>query len=157
MDAYVSKPVQAQRLLDVIESLVSRVHKEEKQMTSEPASSSSYDLDTALARVDGDIQLLQEVAELFCEDAPSMLEGIRDSIMRDDAGSLERGAHALKGDVSNFGAKQAWECALQLEMLGRDGEMGQASSAFDQLDQEINGLMDALAAHGPSQSLPPPV
>ena len=145
MDAYISKPVQAQRLIDVIGGLVSPNREEEKGMTDELSSGLAFDLDAVLAHFGGDAEFLQEVADLFCEEAPVLLEQIRNSIASSDAGSLERSAHALKGAVGNFGVGRAWECALKLEVMGRDGEMSYAQSVFEQLRAEIIGITEDLA------------
>ena len=156
MDAYIPKPVQAQRLFDVIDDVVSPNREEEKGMTDEPSSRPGFDMDTALAHLGGDAELLREVAELFCEDAPLLLQEIRNSIASSDTGSLERSAHALKGAVGNFGVGRAWECALKLEVMGRDGEVSHANSAFEQLSTEINEVTEALAAaHGPALATSP--
>ena len=144
MDAYISKPVQAQRLLDMVDSLVSPSHQEEKEAEDGHSLSPSLDLDAALAQVGGDAQLLQEVGKLFCQDAPLLLEEVRNAIAMADASSLQASAHTLKGAVGNFGAKRAWECALKLELMGRDGETSQAQSAFDQLSEEIYRVIEAL-------------
>ena len=144
MDAYISKPVQPQRLLDMVDSLVSPSHQEEKEAEDGHSLSPSLDLDAALAQVGGDAQLLQEVGKLFCQDAPLLLEEVRNAIAMADASSLQASAHTLKGAVGNFGAKRAWECALKLELMGRDGETSQAQSAFDQLSEEIYRVIEAL-------------
>ena len=144
MDAYISKPVQAQRLLDMVDSLVSPSHEEEKEAEDGHSLSPSLDLDAALAQVGGDAQLLQEVGKLFCQDAPLLLEEVRNAIAMADASSLRASAHTLKGAVGNFGAKRAWECALKLELMGRDGETSQAQSAFDQLSEKIYRVIEAL-------------
>ena len=149
MDAYVSKPVQPQRLLTVIDELVFADHPESGAGDADPAngapSTPGFNLDVALARVEGDVEILREVAELFCEDAPSLLQQVRDAVAGADARSLEYSAHTLKGAVGNFGAQRAWECALRLEMMGRGGEMSDAESAVNELEREVRGLMEALA------------
>ena len=149
MDAYVSKPVQPQRLMNIIDELVFADHPESDADDADPAngrpSTPGFDLDVALARVDGDVEILREVAELFCEDAPSLLQQVRDAVAGADARSLEHSAHTLKGAVGNFGAQRAWGCALRLEIMGRGGEMSDAESAVNELEREVRGLMEALA------------
>ena len=117
MDTYVSKPVQPQRLMNVIDELVFADHPESDADDADPAngrpSTPGFDLDVAVAGA--------------------------------DARSLEHSAHTLKGAVGNFGAQRAWECALRLEMTGRGGEMSDAESAVNELEREVRGLMEALA------------
>ena len=146
MDAYVSKPVQPQRLLDVIDGLAYPSHDDSRELMDETPLKVGFDLSAALDLLDGDHQLLREVAELFCQDAPLLLEDIRNSITVADARSLERSAHALKGALGNFGATRAVGLALELESMGHDGETGHCQSAFDQLSKEVDEITAALAA-----------
>jgi HPt (histidine-containing phosphotransfer) domain-containing protein len=94
--------------------------------------------------VDGDRELLREVANLFFEDTPRLLTEVRNAIQRGDGKALERSAHTLKGSVSNFGARTASEAAFSLEQMGRNGDFARASEAFAQLERQLNLLVPAL-------------
>ena len=102
----------------------------------------------ALERVGGDCELLQEMAQLFLEEYPSQLDAVRAAVRARDAKALERSAHSLKGSVGNFGAAAAQDAALQLEMLGRRGELQQVEQAFRSLESALTLLqpeMESLA------------
>lgn len=71
-----------------------------------------------LSRFGGDAGLLRELAELFIQSCPKMLEDIRDAVQKRDAKALERAAHSLKGCVGNFFSKGARETAQRLELVG---------------------------------------
>ena len=75
-------------------------------------------LDTALAVVDGDWELLRRMAQLFLNQCPKLLGEIHDSVVRGDAPALEHAAHKLKASVGSFGAQRAYQAALRLEELG---------------------------------------
>ncbi|MFM2124685.1 MAG: hypothetical protein RL328_1136, partial [Acidobacteriota bacterium] len=49
-------------------------------------------------------------------------------------------AHALKGAVANFGARQAVDTALQLEQLGRAGKLEPAEDLLRALDLVLMAL-----------------
>ena len=66
-----------------------------------------FDLESALAITDGDMQLVKELAELFLGDYPRLMANLRSSIQERDAKRLQMSAHALKGAVANFGAQTA--------------------------------------------------
>jgi PAS domain S-box-containing protein len=152
MDDYVPKPVQAARLYEVIERVASVesgspaesgvfAGKEDADATkTEPA----FDYNAALARVGGDVQLLRDIAEIFCNDGPTMLADIERQIARRNAAGLERAAHALKGSVANFGARGAFESARALEMMGREGNLAGAPETFDALERQIERLIFGL-------------
>jgi HPt (histidine-containing phosphotransfer) domain-containing protein len=99
-----------------------------------------------MERVDGDVEFLQELAGIFAEDAPKLLNEIRTAISAGDTRSLERAAHTLKGSVANFGAEPAREAAFLLEMLGRSGDLAPAPEACSVLEREISRFTEALTA-----------
>ncbi len=109
-------------------------------------SNGILNLAAALDRVGGDNELLEEVAKLFLDSAPSMLGEVREAVARRDARAVERAAHTLKGSVSNFGAEPAFQAALRLERMGRSGDLFGAEEALAALETEIVRLQPALTA-----------
>ncbi len=147
MDAYVSKPLQAQQLFEVIESLVPRGAEAETNTPGQPVPAQPvFDQKAALARVEGDRDLLREIAGLFFAEAPELLSAIQESITRCDAQALERAAHTLKGAVANFGAPGAFDAAWRLEVMGRGGDLTNVQETYAELETEVTHLRGALAA-----------
>ncbi len=104
------------------------------------------DKDAVLDRVEGDVELLKQLAELFREDSARHLRDLRAALERGDVRSIERSAHTLKGSVGNFCAASASEAALKLEMLARQGEVAGAGEAIQNLEREVKTLNADLAA-----------
>ena len=104
-----------------------------------------------LARVGGDTGLLGELARLFLDDSPRLMQEINDAISHGDGLRLERAAHALKGSVSIFAASAAVEAASRLETIGSTGDLGGAHDACGQLEKEIAVLTSALAESSASR------
>ncbi len=98
----------------------------------------SWDRDVALQSVDGDRELLVEMAGLFLQDSGRLLDEIGQAIQAGDAAGLHFSAHTLKGSVSNFAAGEARETAWRLEMLGRSGDLAQAPALYAVLVTEIH-------------------
>ena len=146
MDAYLSKPLQSQQLLQVIEQLVpAAVRPPEAGPSAEPAEA-VFDRHAALARVHGDSEMLQDIVGLFFAETPALLCALREAITRGDGQALTRVAHSLQGTVSSFGAPAARAAALRLEALGRGGDVTHAEPACAALEREIARLAHALAA-----------
>ena len=145
MDDYVSKPIQAEKLFDVIEgaSSFSADLKTHRPKGAE-AGGKGFDLEAALKRVEGDEALLQEIADLFLESCPGLLAEIREAVTGGENHELARAAHTLKGMVGNFGAEGAVEVALRLETMGREGDMAGAEGAYTELEVEVEHLKKAL-------------
>ena len=107
------------------------------------------DYAVALERLGGDVELLQEVANLFLEEYPSLMSEIQAAVKSGNANGLERAAHSLKGSVANFGADSAFQAALVLENIGRSGDLTGAFEAHAQLAavmHELHPCFELLAA-----------
>jgi HPt (histidine-containing phosphotransfer) domain-containing protein len=106
---------------------------------------SVFDKNAALDRLGGDLDLLIELAGMFLEDCPRMLDGIESALDSGDSDSVQRLAHSLKGAVGNFSAKAAFDVAQGLEDIGREGDLSRAQATFSDLKQELERLMPALS------------
>jgi PAS domain S-box-containing protein len=157
MDDYVSKPINPRVLFEVLDRVTTRgatpvpPPAARVPQTADRAETPALDVAAALERIDGDQELLAEVAGLFRRDCPVMLENIRDAIDRQDAVALEREAHKLKGSLGAFSAKPAFEAALRLEVLGERRNLQEAVGAYQLLEAEIDRLAPILEtlAKGP--------
>jgi two-component system, sensor histidine kinase and response regulator len=145
MDAYLSKPLQAPQLFQLIDRLVpGTVSMPETACASTP-DGTVFDRQATLARVKGDREMLQEIVRLFFTEAPALLARIQTAMAHGDGRALERAAHSLKGTVMSFGAQTAGEAALRLEVMGRGGDLTQAAIACTELEREVAHLGHALA------------
>lgn len=158
MDGYVSKPVRATDLYDVMESLTSP---RETDAAARDASDSDvdrpfFDRARALHYVSGSEQLLMEIAAVFLEHTPKVLAEIRVAITSRDSKTLERAAHTLKGSASIFGADAATAVAQELENLGRAGRVDDAKAICATLESEVARLSYALAEITAENSQPGP-
>jgi HPt (histidine-containing phosphotransfer) domain-containing protein len=146
MDAYVSKPIQASKLFDVIESVFAPPAEQQKETASEESPEPVFDRNAVMDRVEGDIKLLHEILGLFFDEIPGLMSEIQEPVARGDAQALERAAHTLKGCVGTFGAKRAYDLALALETMGRGGNLAGAQDTYAKLEAEIARLIGALTA-----------
>jgi HPt (histidine-containing phosphotransfer) domain-containing protein len=102
------------------------------------------DRKVALSRVDGDVELLKEIAVLFLENYEMWLSELREAAARGDARVVENTAHGLKGSVANFGAQAAVEAALRLETLGRGRDLTDVSQSLAALESALAALRPEL-------------
>jgi HPt (histidine-containing phosphotransfer) domain-containing protein len=98
-----------------------------------------------LERVGGSHELLVEVIDLFLEDGPQLLSTIQEALVRGDADSVRRGAHALKGSAGNFGASALVAVAHQIELDAAAGSLGSLADRFPALETELSELSAELA------------
>ena len=104
------------------------------------AQSTLLDLETALARVGGDHDLLKEIAELFLGDYPGHLAALARGIASEDAPTVEKAAHTIKGSVATFGADSVVAAALSLERAGRGRDLAHAPELYQDLQALLAGL-----------------
>jgi HPt (histidine-containing phosphotransfer) domain-containing protein len=101
----------------------------------------AMDMELALAHVDGDRQFLAELAEMFVQDYPHLLNDARKSIQQGDSAGLERAAHTLQGRLAFFGIKGVRRTALALEGMGQSGDLENAREALNVLESEMECIM----------------
>jgi len=92
------------------------------------------------------------VAELFLEEYPHLLSEIEQSIEQSNNEALTRAAHTLKGSAANMAAKSVAEVSLELEKIGRDGDMTHAKERYVALKEEIERLRPVLVGLGKVRS-----
>ena len=145
MDGYVSKPINSKELFETIESFVKGPSVGQTPVPTSGDDRHRLDKAALLDRVGGDMELLGELATLFSDDCPRLLDEIREAVRLADPETLARTAHTLKGSVGNFAAEDAFQAALRLEKIGRGGEMPLAQEALEGLEKEIQGVLDELS------------
>ena len=116
MDAYISKPIVASDLIEVVEpltdpgrraagnpppTLVEARRAEERPVADSPPA---FDLHEALEKCVGQHELLQDVADTFFADVDDILHDLSQAACNRDASSLANTAHRLKSTVVYLGA-----------------------------------------------------
>jgi CheY-like chemotaxis protein/HPt (histidine-containing phosphotransfer) domain-containing protein len=150
MDGYVSKPLQARLLYAAIEQPREDDRPEESahfRKGEAPAEPPAFDEGALLDHFGDDPELLNEVAGVFIETAPTWQSEIHAAVAAHDAVRLQRAAHTVKGAVSHFGAQHAYEAANQLEQIAKTGQLQNATAACATLERELRRLQIALQKH----------
>jgi CheY-like chemotaxis protein len=146
MDAYLSKPIRAQQLLDVIAILAGVKGETERDPSiASPPKAEVLDKRSILSAFEGDNALIREVLGLFLEECPQQMSAIREAVESSDAVKISRTSHSLKGSLSNFAAAGAFQAAQNLERLGREGMVNKAGEAFQVLKEQMSLLQSAMA------------
>lgn len=140
MDDYISKPIQVQELQAALERWGQP--RPIEPVAAPPVDSTVIDwavLDDLRALQDeGEPDFAQEMINLFLESAPLLIEALRGAIDAGDAAQLQRNAHTLKGSSASLGARRVSAVCLELEKLGRAGELAGASKWLAELEHEFN-------------------
>ena len=144
MDGYVAKPVRPRELYEVVEGVAAMVEREEAAPPSPNTSGLPYHWETALERVGGKEDMLRDLAEMFFEECPRLIQQIREHIASENGAELRRVAHTLKGSAHVFGAEGAAAAAFRLEEMGQAGVLAGAVEALALLEVQVGRLVPAL-------------
>ena len=106
----------------------------------EPLSGPPLQLSVALRRVDGDLDLLQELVKTFQEDLPERIQRLRAAIDRGDSQETARSAHSLRGSLGILAAQQAQSLATELETLAAEGRLDEAARLYPTFESELGRL-----------------
>ena len=163
MDGYIAKPIRPAELLAGIERFTHRPGPAPERVTAH-LEEECIDWQAAWANLEGDRSLLGELAFLFLEGLPQQMEAIYHAVDKMQGRDLEHLAHRLKGSVGNFAAKPAFQAALRLEMIARQGNLQEVPQALSALEYEVHRLRDVLEKwvnnppvnEGPGLPLAPP-
>jgi two-component system sensor histidine kinase/response regulator len=110
--------------------------------TPDDASDSVMDVAQALERVEGDRELLEELAHLFTDEWPKSAAEFEAALKPGDATVLERLAHGLKGAAANVGAVRLSAAASEMEKLARAGNLKSLPAQWEIVKEEAAALFE---------------
>jgi signal transduction histidine kinase/CheY-like chemotaxis protein len=148
MDDYLSKPISAKALFEVINRVAGRPSQANGQPARNGALTKSSDIvmdvAEALNGIGGNAELLIQVAHEFKRDSRQLLSEMRQAIDQGNCKTVEEAAHKLKSSCGIFCAHAASEAAKDLEMISRDGDLKGAQEALTLLEAEMTRLLPAI-------------
>ncbi len=176
MDDYVSKPLQHRDLAQALERAIAAdafgrgggVNELAAGVTAAaPASVALFTQAAAanttgvfdasrldeLAEYDEDGSLVNDLAIVFCRQAPEMAAEIARARLAGDAGAIIGAAHQLKGAASNIGVTQLFKAADLIEDVGRRGGLAllqtdaEAQAALRNLPEILDAGMAAVRSY----------
>lgn len=146
-DDYLTKPIRTSALVDALDRLAHPpAASSPDQCPLDLPMPSVWDMEAALARMEGDRELLEEIIGLFAKECPRTLEEIKAALSAKDAPLLERLAHTLKGSSANVSATGLCHAALGLEMHARSGDFSKSRDQVEVLEEEWQRLTTELEA-----------
>jgi HPt (histidine-containing phosphotransfer) domain-containing protein len=148
MDGFVTKPFRPADILAAVERFAA-----EAEITETTPDLAERQLDTTRLRdqVVDERELFEEIAGMFFGQKDEILTDLADAIEREDARTIERRAHRLKGTLGNLAAEAAAEAAERLEKIGRQGCLDAVGPAFAELrimTEDVTAELKQLLATG---------
>ena len=107
---------------------------------------SVLDLTAAIDNLDGDVELVQEIVEMFVEITSEQLQTIEECIGARNVEQVAIMAHGMKGSASNFCARDFMKAARDLEMLACSGRLEGAEEMLVELRDVFDQLKEVVQA-----------
>jgi HPt (histidine-containing phosphotransfer) domain-containing protein len=104
-----------------------------------------FDSVVFLRSIDGNLNLFQELAELFVSDCARRLAVADNALERQDSKALEIIAHSIRGSAAYLHAPAVYRAALTLETLARARDLTQTHEACADLVHEVARLIRVLS------------
>jgi two-component system sensor histidine kinase/response regulator len=138
MDEYVSKPIRSRQLFETLASLLGTA-----TISAGDAKSRKCEIDwtQTLDSVEGDHDLMKTLVEAVMEEAPRLLQAVRDAVESDNVEAIRSAAHALRGSIRNFGQTQASDRALELEQMRGNGNLEDGRRVLTSLETAMAGFL----------------
>ncbi|HEY6351843.1 MAG TPA: Hpt domain-containing protein [Candidatus Angelobacter sp.] len=106
--------------------------------------SSSFDPLALFRRLDGDIELLRDLLQIFSEESPMLLKKIGAAIQHGSFEDVRKLSHKLKGSALQFSGSRMASLAASLEQMGIRQSLEGAAGIFSDLEQEVANLQRSL-------------
>lgn len=152
MTDYLSKPVDVDRLADLLAKLlpVSNSARASPMPGSalDTRSRMVFDAENLLHRLGGDRQLAGIVLKGFIEDMPFQLNNLRRVLDGADARGTRFHAHTLKGAAATVAAESLREVALAIERAGDAGEWDRCGELLPRANEEFERFKNVLEHAG---------
>lgn len=87
----------------------------------------------------------KELRNVFLQDSPQLLYDLGIAVSSGDRVELRSVARAIKGAVSNFGARHPQALAAELEKMAAKGDLIEAQHLVEALTLEVDRLRTQLA------------
>jgi CheY-like chemotaxis protein len=155
MDDYVTKPIDADQLLALLEATSPAARVEQAPVPAAisapavPAAPQAFALEAALKRARGKRTLLRQLVEVLLHDLPETLATLESALAADDARLVERTAHRLRGAAFTVCAEPLAAAAAVLELAARDADparmhagVGALRARAAELATELNAFME---------------
>jgi two-component system, sensor histidine kinase and response regulator len=150
MDAYLSKPIRANDLFALVEGDDATEPTVNQRSEEKP----SFDEAALLERVDGNLDIAIRLAAAFISESSGLLKQLEEALSKGDAKAANFAAHALKGAMSNFGAKEAVDVAFSIEKLSKKEEVDRAYTLYPKLEFHVRTLQGTLNSFLETHSVP---
>jgi len=96
-----------------------------------------WDRNFALEQAADDVELLQELLEIFKESYRSDLTLLQEGVRKGDAKQIYSASHSIKGAAASLGIEGIRETAMEIEADSRNGSLAVASERVQKMEEML--------------------
>ncbi|QDT48505.1 Signal transduction histidine-protein kinase BarA [Symmachiella dynata] len=161
MDGYVAKPIRIPLLYDAIAEFFEEpsdssaaTNTNGSNSDSQNNSSGCIDWAVALDAVQGDHDLLREVASASVEECKALMTNLEQAVQLQDATATGRAAHTVKGLLRMFPSQPAAQIVQEIEDNAHQGEWNGLESSCESLKAQLIKLGSEISEFVKNGTLP---
>jgi len=109
-----------------------------------PPDPNLWNRSATLEQLGGDESLLHEVVDILLAETPKKIATLRLAIQQNDADSVQKTAHSLKGELGYLGLFKISKMARELEEAGKKNDLQSAVNIFRSLEPELTTLLASM-------------
>ena len=148
MDDYVSKPLDPDRLLDVLRSVAKRAGEPPAAPTPIQQEAPAVFLRERLERNCGnDEEFAREVVDVFLRTTEETIEMLDTAVDTKDWAKVTLAAHSVKGTARTVGAEALGAACWELEQAGRSGDEQACRAGLNAMKREFDRVRTVLAQY----------
>ena len=166
MDSYVSKPVRSWQLKQEIAgffpegTVTVSANRSSEIVSADDAVKDArcayiVDWPKPLKIVQGDRDLLREVAAAFLEESRMVMRDLKKAAEAGDARSFQRAAHTIKASFRTFGVESAHDLAFDLECAGKEERIDSVTERIPELEAAVESVTEQLKHFVDTREIPP--
>jgi CheY-like chemotaxis protein len=166
MDAYVSKPIQAEEFVELVEILgedeadpetgalaAATEHIPETKVKPPDGPAPVFDVNEAVDRCFGKYEFFLDMVTCFFGEADELLRSLQEARRRGKPEEVRTIAHRLKNTIVYLAAQPAMQAILQVETAAKAGEFVEIDKALSQLAHQLERLKSSLSTFSKRDSL----
>jgi response regulator RpfG family c-di-GMP phosphodiesterase len=142
MDDYISKPLEAQDLVDVVEKWLKAGSSE---VATEPKAENKnreedplvFDRSALLQRIMNDEEIMTSLLSSFTNNIAALQNNLGDAITSGDTTEIRLHAHSIKGAAANVSALSVYQMAGTIELAAQKEELDKMEMWLEKLNKQI--------------------
>ncbi|MCX7020261.1 MAG: response regulator [Candidatus Sumerlaeota bacterium] len=156
MDDYICKPIESQKLCEIIERYLNSnaeliIDSGSGNAQAPAPFEAPVDINWLSEHTGGDAELEREFATLFVSSVECQIEEIEKAFNSGRVSAVRNESHSIKGSAGNMGARGLMKTAALLERHSANGDLAAGEPVFRELKIEFQRVKDFFRARDAQQ------